>query len=92
MGLPIGQHLDMQLTTAGGESVIKPYTPVSDDSRQGYVDFVIKVRKFCGGAECTQHRCCKFSSPLLVWMISLFWHCSRPVRTCCIPAAGCPAL
>ena len=47
MGLPIGQHLDMQLTTAGGESVIKPYTPVSDDSRQGYVDFVIKVRLFC---------------------------------------------
>ena len=44
LGLPIGQHLDMQLLTSGGETVIKPYTPVSDDSRLGYVDFVIKVQ------------------------------------------------
>ena len=43
LGLPVGQHLDVQGLTHGGETVIKPYTPVSDDSRKGYVDFVIKA-------------------------------------------------
>lgn len=44
LGLPIGQHLVFKLQLPEAElPVFRPYTPVSDASTIGHVDFVIKV-------------------------------------------------
>lgn len=43
LGLPVGAHISFKATDADSKVVMRPYTPVSDDSLRGYVDFVIKV-------------------------------------------------
>lgn len=60
LGLPVGQHIHL-LATINDEIVIRPYTPVSSDSDQGYVDLVIKVylkgvhSKFPDGGKMSQY-------------------------------------
>lgn len=44
LGLPVGQHLMIRLRDpANGESIIRPYTPLSDIHRAGYLDVLIKL-------------------------------------------------
>lgn len=44
LGLPVGQHLVFRFSPGGDEMpVSRPYTPVSDGSVVGHVDFVIKI-------------------------------------------------
>jgi len=47
LGLPVGQHLFIKLTSAAGETAMRAYTPLLDPHPEGcgegYVDFVIKV-------------------------------------------------
>jgi cytochrome-b5 reductase len=60
LGLPIGQHIFLT-ARINGELVIRPYTPVSSDDDQGFVDLVVKVYfknvhpKFPDGGKMTQH-------------------------------------
>ncbi|CAK6442342.1 unnamed protein product [Pipistrellus nathusii] len=42
LGLPVGKHVYLS-ARIDGSLVIRPYTPVSSDEDQGYVDLVIKV-------------------------------------------------
>lgn len=42
LGLPVGQHIHL-IATINGELVIRPYTPISSDDDQGFVDLVVKV-------------------------------------------------
>ncbi|XP_009187970.2 NADH-cytochrome b5 reductase 1 isoform X1 [Papio anubis] len=42
LGLPVGKHIYLS-TRIDGSLVIRPYTPVTSDEDQGYVDLVIKV-------------------------------------------------
>lgn len=44
LGLPLGQHLVFKFQPEDAElPVLRPYTPVSEASATGYVDFVIKL-------------------------------------------------
>lgn len=60
LGLPIGQHVYMS-AKVDGKLVVRPYTPVSSDDNQGFVEFVIKVYfknvhpKFPDGGKMSQH-------------------------------------
>lgn len=60
LGLPIGQHVYIS-ARIGGKIVVRPYTPVSSDDDQGFVEFVIKVYfkdvhpKFPEGGKMSQH-------------------------------------
>ncbi|EDL39613.1 cytochrome b5 reductase 1, isoform CRA_b, partial [Mus musculus] len=42
LGLPVGKHVYLS-ARIDGSLVIRPYTPVTSDEDQGYVDLVIKV-------------------------------------------------
>ncbi|KAM5325059.1 NADH-cytochrome b5 reductase 2-like [Glossophaga mutica] len=42
LGLPIGNYVHL-LANIDGALVIKPYTPVSSDDDQGFVDLIIKI-------------------------------------------------
>uniref|UniRef100_A0A183CCV4 Cytochrome-b5 reductase n=1 Tax=Globodera pallida TaxID=36090 RepID=A0A183CCV4_GLOPA len=60
LGLPIGQHIYVS-AKIDGKLVIRPYTPVSSDDDQGFVEFVIKVYfrgvhvRFPEGGKMSQH-------------------------------------
>ncbi|KAI6236697.1 NADH-cytochrome b5 reductase 3 isoform X1 [Aphelenchoides besseyi] len=60
LGLPIGQHLYMS-AKIDGKLVVRPYTPISSDDDQGFVEFMIKVYfknvhpKFPEGGKMSQH-------------------------------------
>jgi len=41
-GLPVGQHIYMS-ARVDDKLVVRPYTPISSDDDQGYVEFMIKV-------------------------------------------------
>jgi len=43
LGLPVGKHVLLKFLDEKGESVSRPYTPVSSDENLGYFDLVIKV-------------------------------------------------
>lgn len=43
LGLPVGQHITLKVTLPSGEEVLRPYTPTTETSQRGFVDFVIKV-------------------------------------------------
>jgi len=43
LGLPVGKHVLLRFHDEKGESVSRPYTPVSSDDNVGYFDLVIKV-------------------------------------------------
>ena len=44
LGLPIGQHLMIKLKEpATRETIIRSYTPISETSKKGYVDVLVKV-------------------------------------------------
>ena len=44
LGLPVGQHLMIRLRDpVNGEAIIRPYTPISDIHRAGYLDVLIKL-------------------------------------------------
>ncbi|VBB33091.1 unnamed protein product [Acanthocheilonema viteae] len=42
LGLPIGQHIHLS-AKIDGKLVVRPYTPISSDDDEGYVDLMIKV-------------------------------------------------
>ncbi|XP_037538572.1 NADH-cytochrome b5 reductase 2 [Nematolebias whitei] len=42
LGLPVGQHVYLT-AKVNGSLVVKPYTPVSSDEDQGFVDLVVKI-------------------------------------------------
>ena len=44
IGLPTGSHITIAAKDVDGKDVMRPYTPVTDDTSKGYVDFVIKVQ------------------------------------------------
>eukprot|EP00756_Hemistasia_phaeocysticola_P026749 Hpha_TRINITY_DN16080_c0_g5::TRINITY_DN16080_c0_g5_i1::g.121462::m.121462/K00326/E1.6.2.2; cytochrome-b5 reductase len=58
LGLPVGQHVFIGLTTAEGRPCSRAYTPVSMDDLLGFVDFVIKIYRptdaYPEGGKCTQ--------------------------------------
>ncbi|GFT52584.1 NADH-cytochrome b5 reductase 3 [Nephila pilipes] len=60
LGLPIGQHIYLNVKI-DGNLVIRPYTPVSSDDDKGYFDLVIKVYfkgvhpKFPDGGKMSQY-------------------------------------
>ncbi|XP_059480846.1 NADH-cytochrome b5 reductase 2 [Neocloeon triangulifer] len=60
LGLPIGQHIYLS-ASINGSFVPRPYTPVSSDEDQGFVDLVVKVYhrnvnpKFPDGGKMSQH-------------------------------------
>ncbi|XP_037935661.1 NADH-cytochrome b5 reductase 3-like [Teleopsis dalmanni] len=60
LGLPVGQHIHL-IATIDNELVIRPYTPVSCDDDQGFVDLVVKVYfkdthpKFPAGGKMSQY-------------------------------------
>ena len=44
LGLPIGQHLMIRLRDpATRETIIRAYTPISEESRKGYMELLVKV-------------------------------------------------
>ncbi len=44
LGLPVGQHLMIRLRDpVGREAIIRPYTPISEITRKGYLDVLIKL-------------------------------------------------
>ncbi|KAI5857958.1 nitrate reductase [Tricharina praecox] len=43
LGLPVGQHLMIKLRDAKGEVIVRPYTPLSDDTSAGTVEVLVKV-------------------------------------------------
>ena len=45
VGLPTGSHITIAAKDVDGKDVMRPYTPVTDDTSKGYVDFVIKVKR-----------------------------------------------
>mmetsp|Transcript_8197 Transcript_8197/g.22738 ORF Transcript_8197/g.22738 Transcript_8197/m.22738 type:complete len:347 (-) Transcript_8197:258-1298(-) len=60
LGLPIGQHISLKFTGPDGKAVMRSYTPVTDDSRLGEVELVVKVYrpllpKFPNGGLLSQH-------------------------------------
>lgn len=60
LGLPIGQHISLKFTGPDGKAVQRSYTPVTDDSRVGEVELVVKVYrplppKFPVGGLLSQH-------------------------------------
>uniref|UniRef100_A0A7S3DQ42 NADH-cytochrome b5 reductase n=2 Tax=Entomoneis paludosa TaxID=265537 RepID=A0A7S3DQ42_9STRA len=60
LGLPIGQHISLKFTGPDGKAVQRSYTPVTDDSRLGEVELVVKVYrplppKFPDGGLMSQH-------------------------------------
>lgn len=66
LGLPIGKHVVMEATIPtndepNGESVERKYTPISEVTQRGHVDFLIKIYrsgvhpKFPEGGLMTQH-------------------------------------
>ncbi|XP_017284370.1 NADH-cytochrome b5 reductase 2 [Kryptolebias marmoratus] len=42
LGLPVGQHVYLT-AKVNGSLVVRPYTPVSSDEDQGFVDLVVKI-------------------------------------------------
>jgi len=60
LGLPIGSHV-MFKANINGKDEYRKYTPISDVTRRGFVDFVIKIYranehpKFPEGGKMTQH-------------------------------------
>uniref|UniRef100_A0A914CA97 NADH-cytochrome b5 reductase n=1 Tax=Acrobeloides nanus TaxID=290746 RepID=A0A914CA97_9BILA len=60
LGLPVGQHIYMS-ANIDGKLVVRPYTPISSDDDQGFVEFMIKVYfkdvnpKFPDGGKMSQH-------------------------------------
>ncbi|KAL1110476.1 hypothetical protein AAG570_008004 [Ranatra chinensis] len=60
LGLPVGQHIFVT-AIIDGETVIRPYTPVTSDDDIGFMDLVIKVYKknvhpkFPAGGKMSQH-------------------------------------
>lgn len=60
LGLPVGQHIHL-IATINGELIIRPYTPISSDDDQGFVDLVVKVYfknvhpKFPDGGKMSQY-------------------------------------
>merc|ERR1719401_1296338 len=59
-GLPTGKHMFLRATWKG-ELVMRPYTPMTDDSTVGHVDFLVKVYfagthpSFPEGGKMSQH-------------------------------------
>ena len=54
LGLPVGQHLFMRLRdTVTQQAVVRAYTPISEVSRRGYMDVLVKIyfdgQEFEGG-------------------------------------------
>lgn len=43
LGLPVGQHITLKVALPDGEECLRPYTPTTETSQRGFVDFVIKV-------------------------------------------------
>lgn len=43
LGLPLGQHVSLKGTAEDGSEVMRPYTPTSETTHRGQVDFVIKL-------------------------------------------------
>ncbi|TGZ74111.1 hypothetical protein CRM22_001111 [Opisthorchis felineus] len=41
-GIPVGKHVYF-VARIEGQTVVRPYTPVSLDTQKGYMDFVIKI-------------------------------------------------
>ncbi|KAK0423661.1 hypothetical protein QR680_008261 [Steinernema hermaphroditum] len=60
LGLPTGQHIYLS-AQIDGKLVVRPYTPISSDDDQGYVELMIKVYfkganpKFPEGGKMSQH-------------------------------------
>jgi len=60
LGLPVGQHIFVS-AKVDGKLVVRPYTPVSSDDEQGFVELVIKVYfrdvnpRFPDGGKMSQH-------------------------------------
>eukprot|EP01065_Artemidia_motanka_P001404 TRINITY_DN10633_c1_g2_i1.p1 TRINITY_DN10633_c1_g2~~TRINITY_DN10633_c1_g2_i1.p1 ORF type:complete len:328 (+),score=79.45 TRINITY_DN10633_c1_g2_i1:137-985(+) len=58
LGLPTGQHVFISLNSPDGRPVNRAYTPVSRNSKLGFVDFVIKIYRktdqFPEGGKMTQ--------------------------------------
>jgi len=60
LGLPTGMHIFLKAQWKG-ETVMRPYTPMTDDSTVGHVDFLIKVYfanthpRFPDGGKMSQH-------------------------------------
>jgi hypothetical protein len=67
IGLPIGSHITIAAKDAEGKDVMRPYTPVTDDSSKGHVDFVIKA-----GNCCLDYHCALIGSAESVSALS--WH------------------
>jgi len=59
LGLPLGNHLNLQIKTNDGSTLTRAYTPTSPPSRSGYLDLAIKVYfkdpLFPGGGVVSQH-------------------------------------
>lgn len=60
LGLPIGQHIALKFKDDQGKTHQRSYTPVTDDSRLGEVELVVKVYrplppKFPNGGMMSQH-------------------------------------
>uniref|UniRef100_A0A7S2WM80 cytochrome-b5 reductase n=1 Tax=Mucochytrium quahogii TaxID=96639 RepID=A0A7S2WM80_9STRA len=43
LGLPIGQHIILAFQEQGGQTISRPYTPVSPLGEVGFIDFLIKL-------------------------------------------------
>lgn len=44
LGLPVGQHLLLRIRDpVTGEAVVRSYTPISETSRRGYTDVLVKI-------------------------------------------------
>jgi len=60
LGLPTGQHMFLKARYEG-KTVMRPYTPITDDNTRGHVDLIIKVYfknvhpKFPEGGKMSQH-------------------------------------
>ena len=42
LGLPTGQHVLLR-AKIGGKTIMRAYTPITDDSARGHVDFIVKI-------------------------------------------------
>lgn len=51
LGLPCGQHLFLKAKTKSGETVMRAYTPISEQTQRGYLDVLIKVYFASSGFE-----------------------------------------
>ncbi|KAI8871506.1 NADH-cytochrome b5 reductase 2 [Ramicandelaber brevisporus] len=49
LALPVASCILIKFTAPGGETVIRPYTPTSDETARGYFDLVIKSYTYEGG-------------------------------------------